>query len=75
MQESEEDLIDQVNNYLIEGKTIGWFQGREEFGPRALGSRSIIADARNLNMQKVLNLRIKFRESFRPFDQQFLRKS
>ena len=67
MHESEEDLIDQVNNYLIEGKTIGWFQGREEFGPRALGSRSIIADARNLNMQKVLNLRIKFRESFRPF--------
>ena len=67
MHESEEDLIDQVNNYLIEGKTIGWFQGREEFGPRALGSRSIIVDARNLNMQKVLNLRIKFRESFRPF--------
>ena len=74
MHESEEDLIDQVNNYLIEGKTIGWFQGREEFGPRALGSRSIIADARNLNMQKVLNLRIKFRKVLDHLHQQFLRK-
>ena len=63
----EEKLIDIVSNHLIEGKTIGWFQGREEFGPRALGSRSIIADPRNPDMQKILNSKIKFRESFRPF--------
>ena len=63
----EENLIDIVSDKLIEGKTIGWFQGREEFGPRALGSRSIIADPRNANMQKILNHKIKFRESFRPF--------
>ncbi len=63
----EDKLIDIVSNHLIEGKIIGWFQGREEFGPRALGSRSIIADPRNPNMQKILNLKIKFRESFRPF--------
>lgn len=52
---------------LTAGKVIGWFQGRMEFGPRALGNRSIIADARNIEMQKKLNLKIKFRESFRPF--------
>ncbi|MEW6407081.1 MAG: carbamoyltransferase [Patescibacteria group bacterium] len=52
---------------LNQGKVIGWFQGRAEFGPRALGGRSIIADARNSQMQKTLNLKIKFRESFRPF--------
>ena len=63
----EGNLIDIVSDKLIEGKTIGWFQGREEFGPRALGSRSIIADPRNANMQKILNHKIKFRESFRPF--------
>ena len=63
----EENLLNIVSDRLIEGKTIGWFQGREEFGPRALGSRSIIADPRNANMQKILNLKIKFRESFRPF--------
>ena len=63
----ENKLIDIVSNHLIDGKTIGWFQGREEFGPRALGSRSIIADPRNPNMQKILNLKIKFRENFRPF--------
>ena len=63
----EEKLIDIVSNHLIEGKTIGWFQGREEFGPRALGSRSIIADPRKPDMQKILNSKIKFRESFRPF--------
>ncbi len=63
----EENLIDIVSDKIIEGKTIGWFQGREEFGPRALGSRSIIADPRNANMQKILNHKIKFRESFRPF--------
>ena len=63
----ENKIIDIVSNSLIKGKTIGWFQGREEFGPRALGSRSIIADPRIPDMQKILNLKIKFRESFRPF--------
>src|SRR2546426_11207860 len=53
---------------LIEGQTVvGWFQGRMEFGPRALGSRSILADARNPENKDVVNLKIKFRESFRPF--------
>ncbi|HOV26125.1 MAG TPA: carbamoyltransferase C-terminal domain-containing protein [Pseudobacteroides sp.] len=52
---------------LEEGKVIGWFQGRMEFGPRALGSRSIIGDPRNSKMQSVMNLKIKYRESFRPF--------
>jgi carbamoyltransferase len=51
----------------MDGKVIGWFQGRMEFGQRALGNRSILADPRNANMQKDLNLKIKFRESFRPF--------
>ena len=52
---------------LVDGKAIGWFQGKMEFGPRALGSRSIIADPRNDKMQRILNLKVKFRESFRPF--------
>ena len=52
---------------LAEGKIVGWFQGRMEFGPRALGARSIIGDARNPTMQATMNLKIKFRESFRPF--------
>ena len=62
-----ENTIEFVSNKIIEGKIIGWFQGRMEFGPRALGNRSILADARNPEMQKNLNLKIKFRESFRPF--------
>ena len=53
--------------FLTEGKVVGWFQGRMEFGPRALGNRSIIGDARNPEMQKKMNLKIKYRESFRPF--------
>ena len=53
--------------YLAQGKAVGWFQGRMEWGPRALGNRSILGDARNKEMQKRLNLKIKFRESFRPF--------
>ena len=62
-----EDLVREVAS-LIEGQTvIGWFQGRMEFGPRALGSRSILADARNAKNKDVVNLKIKFRESFRPF--------
>lgn len=65
------DTIDAICNLsadlLAEGKVGGWFQGRMEFGPRALGARSIIGDARNTEMQKTMNLKIKFRESFRPF--------
>ena len=64
---SDGDLADRVAVLLGEGKVIGWFNGRMEFGPRALGSRSIIGDARSQRMQSVMNLKIKFRESFRPF--------
>lgn len=60
-------LLDLVSDFLIEGKVIGWLRGRMEFGPRALGSRSIIGDARSPEMQKKMNLKIKYRESFRPF--------
>ncbi len=62
-----EDVLDFTAERIIEGKTIGWFQNKMEFGPRALGSRSIIGDARSADMQKKLNLKVKFRESFRPF--------
>ena len=61
------DLLNKTSLLLSEGKAIGWMQGRMEFGPRALGCRSIIADPRSPKMQKQLNLKIKFRESFRPF--------
>jgi len=64
---SEDELIKIIANDLNNQKTIGWFQGRMEFGPRALGCRSILADARSEKMQKQLNLKVKFRESFRPF--------
>ena len=65
---SEENiLLDRVARLLAEEKVIGWFQGRMEYGPRALGCRSIIADARSTRMQQTMNLKIKFRESFRPF--------
>ncbi|MEX0803095.1 MAG: carbamoyltransferase C-terminal domain-containing protein, partial [Candidatus Binatia bacterium] len=57
-----------------DGKVVGWFQGRMEFGPRALGARSILGDARNPKMQSVMNLKIKFRESFRPFAPSVLRE-
>jgi len=60
-------LLNQAAHLLKEGNVVGWFQGRMEFGPRALGNRSILADARNPEMQKKLNLKIKYRESFRPF--------
>ena len=60
-------LFDRVAKELAEGKVVGWFQGRMEFGPRALGGRSILGDARNTKMQSVMNLKIKYRESFRPF--------
>ncbi len=64
---SEDDLIDQVTSALANEKAVGWMQGRMEFGPRALGARSIIADPRSPKMQKQLNLKVKYRESFRPF--------
>ncbi|WP_329558155.1 carbamoyltransferase [Streptomyces uncialis] len=60
-------LVEQVAAALADGRIVGWFQGRMEFGPRALGARSILGDARDPRMQSVMNLRIKFRESFRPF--------
>lgn len=67
-QELQEDiLIQNVAKLLAEGNVIGWFQGRMEFGPRALGNRSILGDPRNPTMQSVMNLKIKYRESFRPF--------
>ncbi len=62
-----ENLADKVSGLIDEGNVIGWFQDRMEFGPRALGNRSILGDARNKEMQKKLNLKIKYRESFRPF--------
>ena len=61
------DLLDRTVNLLREEKVVGWFQGRMEFGPRALGNRSILGDARSPRMQSVMNLKVKFRESFRPF--------
>ena len=64
---TEEDLIDCTAEDLSKGEAIGWFQGRMEFGPRALGGRSILGDPRSADMQKNLNLKVKFRESFRPF--------
>lgn len=63
----EEELLDRVSTSLEKGMVVGWFQGRMEFGPRALGSRSILGDPRDREMQTHLNLKIKFRESFRPF--------
>jgi carbamoyltransferase len=63
----EDQLCDEVAALIAQEKVIGWFQGRMEFGPRALGARSIIGDARSETMQSVMNLKIKFRESFRPF--------
>lgn len=71
---SENELIEEVAGALVEEKAIGWMQGRMEFGPRALGGRSIIADPRSRHMQKQLNLRVKYRESFRPFAPSVLRE-
>ena len=70
----DEAFFDRVAEELADGKVVGWFQGRMEFGPRALGSRSILGDARNPKMQSVMNLKIKFRESFRPFAPSVLRE-
>jgi carbamoyltransferase len=74
-EEMDEDaLMSRVARLLEDGKVIGWFQGRMEFGPRALGNRSILGDARSPEMQETLNLKIKFRESFRPFAPSVLRE-
>ncbi len=69
-----EELIDLTSEYLSNEKAIGWFQGRMEFGPRALGGRSILGDPRSDKMQKNLNLKVKYRESFRPFAPSVLRE-
>lgn len=71
---SDEELIEQTAQALAEGKAVGWHQGRMEFGPRALGGRSIIADPRSPSVQKQLNLKVKYRESFRPFAPSVLRE-
>ncbi len=63
----DDELLPRVAEILAEGNVVGWFQGRMEFGPRALGSRSIIGDPRSQSMQSVMNLKVKYRESFRPF--------
>ena len=71
---TDSQLIDRTVEALADGKAIGWFQGRIEFGPRALGARSILGDARSPSMQSVLNLKVKYRESFRPFAPSVLRE-
>jgi carbamoyltransferase len=71
---SESELINEVAVALADEKAVGWMQGRMEFGPRALGGRSIIADPRSPTMQKQLNLKVKYRESFRPFAPSILRE-
>jgi carbamoyltransferase len=70
----EVELLDHVAGLLADGKVVGWFQGRMEFGPRALGARSILGDPRSPAMQSTMNLKIKFRESFRPFAPAVLRE-
>jgi carbamoyltransferase len=71
---SDEQLIESTVEALTDGKAVGWFQGRMEFGPRALGARSILGDARSPSMQSRLNLKVKYRESFRPFAPSVLRE-
>jgi carbamoyltransferase len=71
---SEAEMIKTTAAALAEGKAVGWFQGRMEFGPRALGGRSILGDARSATMQRTLNLKVKYRESFRPFAPSVLRE-
>src|SRR5204862_5784720 len=70
---SDDDLVRSTAWALAEGKAVGWMQGRMEFGPRALGARSILGDPRSPTMQKTLNLKVKYRESFRPFAPSVLR--
>ena len=71
---SEDEMLEQAAQALADGKAVGWFQGRMEFGPRALGGRSILGDPRSETMQKTLNLKVKYRESFRPFAPSVLRE-
>ncbi|MDB4139224.1 carbamoyltransferase [Candidatus Thioglobus sp.] len=71
---TEDEMIEQTAQALSEGQAIGWFQGKMEFGPRALGGRSILGDPRSEKMQKTLNLKVKYRESFRPFAPSVLRE-
>lgn len=71
---TQDDLLDRVTDCLIEGGVVGWFQGRAEFGPRALGHRSILADPRRADAKDILNLKIKRRESFRPFAPSILKE-
>jgi carbamoyltransferase len=71
---TEDELVDQTAQALGDGKAVGWMNGRMEFGPRALGGRSILADPRSPTMQKILNLKVKYRESFRPFAPSVLRE-
>ena len=71
---SKKDLIEETSDHLSQEKAIGWFQGRMEFGPRALGGRSILGDPRSEETQKNLNLKVKYRESFRPFAPSILRE-
>ena len=71
---SDDDVISRTAELLAEGKAVGWMQGRMEFGPRALGARSILGDPRSPSMQKTLNLKVKYRESFRPFAPSVLRE-
>jgi carbamoyltransferase len=72
---SEDDMIASTVDALVDEKAVGWFQGRMEFGPRALGGRSILGDARSPTMQRTLNLKVKYRESFRPFAPSVLREA
>jgi carbamoyltransferase len=72
---SDDDMIEAAVDALVEEKAVGWFQGRMEFGPRALGGRSILGDARSPTMQRTLNLKVKYRESFRPFAPSVLREA
>jgi len=70
----DDEVVTATADALVEGKAVGWMQGRMEFGPRALGARSILGDARSPTMQKLLNLKVKYRESFRPFAPSVLRE-
>jgi carbamoyltransferase len=70
----EEDLLSATAELIEKGQVVGWFQGRLEFGPRALGSRSLVADARNPKMKDIINAKVKFREAFRPFAPSVLRE-
>ena len=72
---NENALCDKIAEHIADGKVVGWFQGRMEWGPRALGNRSILCDPRNADMKEILNAKIKRRESFRPFAPSILREA